>query len=252
MTVLIPSKLWNATFWFCKWFSTRWNLVLDKVRGEGLKGDGRVRTVGNWLSTPIFLIIQITEIRFEIVYSASWARMGGKSKQNEKEWQAAWMKKKSPGAAFILQVNRSPKVKRIGKMQLIFLWCSELKTNVSLYQNMTFKDTFVIWAPRASQARGSKCSLLQETARLSQAHWGTSAPVASYCPVLLESLRVAGFFLEWSGVGRTLTHSRLIRSPRLCCSHRPAPSRDGCWALETQPIPTEVHWAQHTHCISNT
>lgn len=31
------------------------------------------------------------------------------------------MKKRSPGAAFILQVNRSPKVKRIGKMQLIVL-----------------------------------------------------------------------------------------------------------------------------------
>lgn len=76
------------------------------------------------------------------------------------------------------------------------------------------------------------CSPSSNT-QISQDHWGTSAPFVSYCLVLLKTLRVAGFSLGWSRVGRDFTHSLLIWSPRHCCSHRPAPHRGGYWAMET-------------------
>ena len=49
MTVLIPSKLGNATFWFCKCFLSRCNLVLAQVRwvlGQGKKGRDKMETGG--------------------------------------------------------------------------------------------------------------------------------------------------------------------------------------------------------------
>lgn len=46
---MIPSKLGNATFWFCKCSSSRYNLVLVQVRrvlGQGEKGRDKMEIGG--------------------------------------------------------------------------------------------------------------------------------------------------------------------------------------------------------------